>query len=398
MSVVTNNPLVKGASGALGRTVVYKQWRGRVVMANLPKKRKSSSEKQKDQQMRFHYAVKFAKRATANPQWKAMYEKGIGGNKFSANAVALSDFLNPPKIEEINVMNYTGAPGEIIRVRAWDDFKVASVTITIMRDNTVIEKGKAQPRGKKGLWRMATSVRNASAPGTVFEVVAKDMAGNETKKAVTIPLAGMQAIPVEVVQKAPRLSAQEVIRTTLAQAGVGSLSTPLSKQVPVSADGEDGLSKDHNTSPQDVGDRTSDKMFTISQIKEAHSKVKSGADFPAFVEDIKQFGVTYFETFVSDGHTEYHGANDYKVLSPENYDAVPVTNVSDATQFKVELKEHQQGKSDYPTFCRVAASLGVEKWAVSIIKMTCTYYDRAGEAMLVEGIPGPGDRDREHNA
>ena len=75
-----------------------------------------------------------------------MYEKGIGGNKFSANAVALSDFLNPPKIEEINVMNYTGAPGEIIRVRAWDDFKVASVSITIMRDNIIIEKGKAQPR------------------------------------------------------------------------------------------------------------------------------------------------------------------------------------------------------------------------------------------------------------
>ncbi len=75
----------------------------------------------------------------------------------------------------------------MIRIRAWDDFKVASVHVTISRNDVVIEKGKALPRGKKGLWRMMTTVRNDSAPGTVITVVAKDMAGNETKKTVTIP-------------------------------------------------------------------------------------------------------------------------------------------------------------------------------------------------------------------
>jgi uncharacterized protein YbcV (DUF1398 family) len=234
---------------------------------------------------------------------------------------------------------------------------------------------------------MTTTVRNASAPGTVIDVLAKDMAGNETRKAVTIPLAGMQVSPIAVVQKEPRLSASDVTHTTLSQAGVGSLSTPSSKQVTVSADGKGGLNKDQNSSLQDVGDPTPDKMFTINQIKEAHSKVKSGADFPAYVQDIKQLGVTHYETFVSDGHTEYHGANDYKALSPAAYETLAIADVSDATQFKVELMAHQQGKSDYPTFCRVAASRGVEKWVVSILKMTCTYYDKSGEAMLVEDIP-----------
>ena len=32
-------------------------------------------------------------------------------------------------------------------------------------------------------------------------------------------------------------------------------------------------------------------MFTVNQIKEAHSKVKSGADFPAYIQDIKKLGV-----------------------------------------------------------------------------------------------------------
>ena len=40
-------------------------------------------------------------------------------------------------------------------------------------------------------------------------------------------------------------------------------------------------------------------MFTVEQIKVAHSKVKSGADFPAYIQDIKKLGVTFYETFVT---------------------------------------------------------------------------------------------------
>ena len=45
-------------------------------------------------------------------------------------------------------------------------------------------------------------------------------------------------------------------------------------------------------------------MFTVKQIKTAHGKVKSGADFPVFISEIIQLGVTGFETSVSEGHTE----------------------------------------------------------------------------------------------
>ena len=32
-------------------------------------------------------------------------------------------------------------------------------------------------------------------------------------------------------------------------------------------------------------------MFTLEQIKLAHSKVKSGADFPAYIKELKALGV-----------------------------------------------------------------------------------------------------------
>lgn len=128
-------------------------------------------------------------------------------------------------------------------------------------------------------------------------------------------------------------------------------------------------------------------MFTLDQIKTAHSKVKSGADFPKYIQELKQLGIVHYETFVADGHTDYHSENDYTLKSDDRYDAFLIADHSDKNQFQKELKEHQQGKSTYLEFCAACARLGIEKWVVDISKMTCTYYDKAGHEMLVETIP-----------
>lgn len=128
-------------------------------------------------------------------------------------------------------------------------------------------------------------------------------------------------------------------------------------------------------------------MFTVNQIKEAHSKVKSGADFPAYIQDIKKLGVAFYETFVTDGHTDYYGVNDYKTSSISMYNTLTIAQVSNIEQFKADIKAHQQGKTDYTTFCNDCAKSGIEKWAVSMDKMTCTYYDKAGNEILIEQIP-----------
>lgn len=128
-------------------------------------------------------------------------------------------------------------------------------------------------------------------------------------------------------------------------------------------------------------------MFTIAQINAAHSKVKSGADFPAYIQDIKKLGVTSYETFVTDGHTDYFGTDDYKTSSSAKYEPLTIAETADVEQFKTDIKAHQQGKTDYPTFCNDCAKSGIKKWAVSMNKMTCTYYDTSGNELLVEVIP-----------
>lgn len=92
-------------------------------------------------------------------------------------------------------------------------------------------------------------------------------------------------------------------------------------------------------------------MFTIEQIKAAHSKVKSGADFPNFIKDLAGFGVTSYETYVSDGHTDYYGNYEFKITSDPKYQTLTIAAISDAKRFETKLKVHQQGKTDYPEFC-----------------------------------------------
>jgi uncharacterized protein YbcV (DUF1398 family) len=128
-------------------------------------------------------------------------------------------------------------------------------------------------------------------------------------------------------------------------------------------------------------------MFTVQQIKEAHSKVKSGADFPKYIQDIITLGVTSFETFVSDNHTDYYGKDNYFTSSQGFSETLPIANISDIEQFKSDLKSHQQGHTDYMTFLHDCAKSGVEKWIVVMDKMTCSYYDINGNEMVVEKIP-----------
>lgn len=129
-------------------------------------------------------------------------------------------------------------------------------------------------------------------------------------------------------------------------------------------------------------------MFTIEQVKAAHSKVKSGADFPKYIQDLIGLGVKSYDTYVSDGHAVYFGENNFEIMSAPKYDEITVAETSDVEKFKHYLKIHQQGETDYMTFCNHSAETGVEKWKVNTADMTCIYFDKQGNEILVEVIPG----------
>jgi uncharacterized protein YbcV (DUF1398 family) len=128
-------------------------------------------------------------------------------------------------------------------------------------------------------------------------------------------------------------------------------------------------------------------MFTVAQIKLALANVKTGADFPKYIQEIKQLGVVSFETWVSDSHTQYFSENGFQTCSEPKYDPLAIAEACQKDQFVQYLLSHQKGETDYVTFYNHCAETDIEKWIVDLLKFTCTYYDKAGNAVLMEAIP-----------
>lgn len=127
--------------------------------------------------------------------------------------------------------------------------------------------------------------------------------------------------------------------------------------------------------------------FTIDEIKAEHQKVKSGADFPKYIQEIKNLGVSHYKALVADGNTKYFDAENNYAETGRKYDDLTVSENLNVDQFKTRLKLHQQGGTDYMTFCKDCAENGVEGWKMDLNEMTCTYFDKNENDILVEKVP-----------
>jgi uncharacterized protein YbcV (DUF1398 family) len=128
-------------------------------------------------------------------------------------------------------------------------------------------------------------------------------------------------------------------------------------------------------------------MFTKEDIQSAESKIKTGADFPRFVKELKDLGVVRNDVYVANGLSAYF-ASDEEVLqiSPAEYPELVINEESSVDKLNKALKIHQTGETGFISFCEHAADAGVEKWTTDLIAMTCIYYDTAGNELVKETI------------
>ncbi len=122
-------------------------------------------------------------------------------------------------------------------------------------------------------------------------------------------------------------------------------------------------------------------MFTEQQVKEAHAKVKTGADYPSYVQELKKLGVVKYDFIVKNGANVFFGEGNFSVKKQK------VAMNSSSNKLSHTIAIHQQGKTDFPTFCVQAAEAGVEKWTSDLKKMAVIYYDCKGKELLAEPIP-----------
>lgn len=180
MSKVGNNPIMATVNGKLGDVVVYRKVRGELVMCKPPRKRSVLTSSQADKKERFMEAVAYAKAMMADAASKAEYESGITTRLTSAYSVAVTDYLKAPEIKSVDTSEYVGAIGDVLAIKATDDFKVTSVKVDI-RDaaNNLIERGDAVLQANsQTVWLYTVTVANPALAGTRIIIKVKDKPGN----------------------------------------------------------------------------------------------------------------------------------------------------------------------------------------------------------------------------
>lgn len=128
-------------------------------------------------------------------------------------------------------------------------------------------------------------------------------------------------------------------------------------------------------------------MFTLQAIQSAHATVKSGADFPQYVQDIKKLGLDYYDFMVADGHSQYVSTTGETLASEPKYAPLTVANQPNVEALRHTIKIHQQGQTDFMTFCQQAADAGVKLWRTDATNLQVIYLDTNDNEMINEPIP-----------
>jgi hypothetical protein len=162
MAISRNNPLTKGASGMIGKTIVFRSWNGKTYMYNRPSKPTKESPLQKENRTKFSRAVSFSRKMMADPAKKAEY-KEIAKQQGLPNAytAAVTEYMRKPEILGIDTSTYSGEANQEIKVTtSKKGFTVQEVKVMIMdEDGTLIEEGTAlKAFGDEWLFKTTTNI------------------------------------------------------------------------------------------------------------------------------------------------------------------------------------------------------------------------------------------------
>lgn len=132
---------------------------------------------------RVQQAAFYAHDVRNDPERKATYGQHTDEILHSPYAVAVADYLNAPNITNVDFTGYRGQPGDVIVVRATDDFAIHHVHVLIQNpDGSIVEEGDVAPGADATTFRYVATALNDSLAGDKITVTAFDFPGNETTR------------------------------------------------------------------------------------------------------------------------------------------------------------------------------------------------------------------------
>jgi uncharacterized protein YbcV (DUF1398 family) len=127
-------------------------------------------------------------------------------------------------------------------------------------------------------------------------------------------------------------------------------------------------------------------MFTLEQITDIHDRLGNRNSLGAYLRALRDIGVETYDSYLTDGHSEYFGTDGQKLVGPAFHETFTIAETCDKEQFLQYMQQVEEGSIGYVEMSETLADNGVEKWTFDTGKLTITYLDKAGNVLLSEKV------------
>ncbi len=124
----------------------------------------------------------------------------------------------------------------------------------------------------------------------------------------------------------------------------------------------------------------------MDQIDDLHARFGRADSLAEYFRGLARIGIVRFDSFLTDGHSEFIGGDGQRVVSPPHHDVLAIEELSDRAAFLEHLQRHLDGETSYVEMSKGLAASGIEKWVADTTALTMTYFDRDGVELLVEKV------------
>jgi uncharacterized protein YbcV (DUF1398 family) len=127
-------------------------------------------------------------------------------------------------------------------------------------------------------------------------------------------------------------------------------------------------------------------MFTLEQITDIHDRLGSRDALGSYLRALREIGVQSYDSYITDGHSEYFGADGYALTGPAFHEAFAVAETCDREQFLRYIQQVEREGAGYLEMSKALAGKGVQRWTFDTEELTITYRSKAGDVLLAEKV------------
>lgn len=132
MANATENVIDRRLHGKFGKFCIFRTINFKTFMSPYPDYSKRTwSKNQKAVRMRFRDAVIWTRQTLENPGKRRYYQKKAKPGQSVWNA-GVGDYMKKPQINLIDVQGYKGRKGDVIHIKARDNYLIKTVMITLL--------------------------------------------------------------------------------------------------------------------------------------------------------------------------------------------------------------------------------------------------------------------------